>query len=36
MTDTFELVVVEDPVAQRDLIAVAGFLAGYGTTTRTL
>ena len=35
MTDTFELVVREDPVAQRELIAVAGFLAGYRTTTRT-
>ena len=35
MTDTFELVVVEDQAAQRELIAVAGFLAGYRTTTRT-
>lgn len=35
MTTMFDLVVVEDPIAQRELIAVAGFLAGYGTTTRT-
>ena len=35
MTDTFELAVTEDPVEHRELIAVAGFLAGYGTTTRT-
>ncbi len=35
MTITTELSTFDDPTPRRELLAIAGFLAGYGTSTRT-
>ena len=35
MSITNELSIFDDPTSRRELLVIAGFLAGYGTTTRT-
>ena len=35
MSTTSQLSTLDDPVFRRELLTIASFLAGYGTTTRT-
>lgn len=35
MSPTTELPVLDDPISRREMLAIAGFLAGFGTATRT-